>query len=101
MQERAKTFALCQNVSHIERMKKKSFTVRLDHHDVDSLGKVADTYGMEPTQYAAAVLTRFADLKPEFALHALTAIPKEYFRPGPGRPPASATRSDVDVPKLT
>ena len=65
---------------------KKPFTVRLDPSSLDSLEKVASGYGMEPTTYAATVLAKFADLKPEFALDALTAIPKEFFKTRPGRP---------------
>lgn len=73
---------------------KKPFTSRLDATAIDSLGKVAQTYGMEPTAYAAMVLSRFSELKPEFALDALTAIPKEFFKARPGRPPARTTLAD-------
>lgn len=76
---------------------KKAFTVRLEDTALISLGKVANTYGMEPTTYGAAVLSRFADLKPEFALDALASIPKEFFKSRPGRPPASTALAQRDA----
>ena len=69
---------------------KKPVTVRLEETAIDSLTKVAGTYGMEPTAYGAMVLARFSELKPEFALDALTAIPKDFFKSRPGRPAARA-----------
>ncbi len=69
---------------------KRAFSVRMDETDISQLAKVADTYGMEPNAFGAMVLARFASLKPEFALDALTSIPKDFFKARPGRP-ATAT----------
>ena len=67
---------------------KKPFYIRMEEQAVAELTKVAKTYDMEPNAYAAMIVARFADLKPEFALDALTAIPKEFFKPRAGRPAA-------------
>lgn len=80
---------------------KRQFTIRLEESTVERLEKVGEPFGMTSQSYAATIMSRLADLKPEFALHALTAIPKEYFRAGPGRPPASTSRTDANSPQLT
>lgn len=80
---------------------RKPFYTRLDEKVRDDLGDVANGVRLDSQEYAQVALNTLSKLKPEFALHALTSIPKEYFRPGPGRPPASATRADADVAKLT
>lgn len=79
---------------------KRQYTIRLEESTVERLDKIGEPYGMTAQTYGTTIMSRLADLKPEFALHALTAIPKEYFRSGPGRPTTSAARSDVDLPKL-
>jgi hypothetical protein len=91
---------ICRDAFTVIEMK-KPFTVRVEESSLSSLEKVAATYGMEATTYGATIIARFADLKPEFALHALTAIPKEYFRAGPGRPSTAASRTNTDSPQLT
>jgi len=73
---------------------KKPFYIRMNEEAVESLGKVAKTFDMEPNAYAAMVMARFADLKPEFALDALTAIPKDFFKARPGRPPTATGLAD-------
>ena len=61
---------------------------------INDLDKIARTYDMEANAYSAMVLARFADLKPEFALDALTSIPKDFFKSRPGRPTTSASLAD-------
>lgn len=73
-------------------MSKKPFTIQMDQDKLNALEKVAeDVFAMEKTTYAVTVLSRFADLKPEFALDALASIPKEFFKSRPGRPAARPT----------
>jgi hypothetical protein len=84
---------------YIEEMK-KPFYLRMEESSVSELARIAKTYDMEANAYGAMVLARFADLKPEFALHALTAIPKEYFRATVGRPTATTTRTQTDTQKV-
>jgi len=76
---------------------KKPITVRLEESSIDSLEKVANAYGMEPTAYGALILARFSELKPEFALDALTAIPKDFFKSRPGRPTTRAVLVEEPV----
>ena len=77
-------------------MSKKPFTIQMDIEKLRALEKVADdVYAMEKTTYAATILSRFADLKPEFALDALASIPKEFFKSRPGRP---TTRTALPEP---
>lgn len=72
-------------------MSKKPFTIQMDAEKLKSLEKVAeDVFAMEKTTYAVMVLSRFADLKPEFALDALASIPKDFFKARPGRPTTRA-----------
>lgn len=70
---------------------KKNFGIRLEASQLEAFGKVAAGYHMEPTTYASTIISRFADLKPEFALDALASIPKEFFKGKPGRPSAVAS----------
>jgi hypothetical protein len=74
-------------------MSKKPFTIQMDTDKLRALEKLGEPYGMEKTSYAVAVLSRLSDLKPEFALHAITAIPKEFFKSGPGRPAKVETQA--------
>ena len=83
-----------------QEMKKKPFYVRLESNDIEELTKVGKTYGMEAAAYSAVILSRFADLKPEFAMHALTSIPKEFFRAGPGRPTTTPASSQANAQKV-
>lgn len=76
---------------------KKPFSVRMDEEDIKELQKLGETYGMEATQLGAVVLSRWAALKREKALHALTAIPDEYFKPRPGRPASRTATADSDA----
>ena len=67
-------------------MATKPFTVQLDTEVIEALEQVADGSNTRATQYATLVLNTLSKLKPDFALHAITAIPKDYFRARPGRP---------------
>ena len=80
---------------------KRQYTIRLEESTVERLDKIGEPYGMTAQSYGTTIMSRLADLKPEFALHALTAIPKEYFRAGPGRPSTSTSRTNADSPQLT
>jgi hypothetical protein len=66
--------------------KKARLTLFLPHSDIDQFSHVAGGACLTAAKFAAMIVTKFGRLKPEFALEALTSIPKEYFRPGPGRP---------------
>ena len=79
---------------------KKAFYVRLEENTVADLTKISATYHIEPTAYGAMVLAKFSELKPEFALHALTAIPKEYFRTSTGRPTATTARAKTNAQEV-
>jgi hypothetical protein len=72
-------------------MPKKPFTVQLDTKVISNLESVAGGCHLEDTKYATLVLNALSELRPEYALHALTAIPKEYFRAKPGRPPSASS----------
>jgi len=75
--------------------------VRMNIDAINDLDKIARTYDMEANAYGAMVLARFADLKPEFALDALTAIPKDFFKGRPGRPTTGASITAGDKPQAT
>ena len=62
----------------------------------DDFIRVAAGANLEKNQYASLVAARFAELRPEFALHALTAIPKEFFRGKPGRPLGSIAQGPAE-----
>lgn len=79
---------------------KKTFAVTLDTAVIDELVRVSGGAHMHHAAYAAVILSRFADLKTEFALDALTAIPKEFFRGRPGRPAAASRGSVQNEPAL-
>ena len=79
-------------------MANKPFTIQLDAAARDRLATVADAAHLDATKYAAVVLGKFSDLRPEFALDALASIPKDFFRGRPGRPPATAGVSDTNTP---
>jgi hypothetical protein len=76
---------------------KEPFTVRLSSDALDAFAKVAEAAHLDPTQFGAQIIARFGDLKPEFALMALAAIPKEFFKGRPGRPTTSSSRTDGDL----
>ena len=79
---------------------KKTYGVTLDTEVIDNLEKVSTGAHLSHTAFAAMILARFADLKPEFALDALTAIPKEFFKRGPGRPPSAARTPVQNEPAM-
>ena len=72
----------------------KQFTVRLEPEVIDSFNTVAEAAHLKGTAYAAAVIGKLSQLRPEFALHAISSIPQEYFKRGPGRPPSGPIGSD-------
>lgn len=61
-----------------------------------NLEAVAAHNHLDASKYAALIVSKFSDLRPEHGLDALAAIPKEYFRRGPGRPTTSASSAQVD-----
>lgn len=73
------------------------FTVKLTAETRNDLEKVASAYGMRDTEYAKMILGRLSRLKPEFALDALSAIPKEFFRQPVGRPTTAAASARTHV----
>jgi hypothetical protein len=79
-------------------MSTKQFSIQVDEKVISGLEDVCVGAHMRHTAYAGLILARFAELRPEFALDALTAIPKEFFRRGPGRPPSAARGPAVDSP---
>lgn len=76
---------------------KKPFSVRMEEEDIKELQKLGEPYGMEATQLGAVILSRWASLKREKALHALTAIPDEFFKPRAGRPATRTASADSDA----
>lgn len=76
-------------------MAKKPVTLFVDANVLADLETVAcGTHHLDGKKYGALALSRLSQLKPEFALEALTSIPREYFKRGPGRP-SSAPGSSV------
>ena len=75
---------------------KKPFTTRIDTSVRDNFQKVAAAHHMDDTVFAALWISRLSELKPEHALDALTAIPKEFFRGRPGRPPSRTSDPTTD-----
>ena len=69
-------------------MAKKSFNVRVDEEVIARLGEVTSVDHMQASAFGAVLVSKFADLKPGYALRALASIPQEYFKRSPGRPPA-------------
>lgn len=68
-------------------MPKKLVQIILDEKEVHALTLLAGAAGSERlTDYARTWLRHIARLKREYALHAITAIPREYFKGFPGRP---------------
>lgn len=82
-------------------MKVEPFTIQLPKGTREKLETIAGIYGMRDTAYAVTILTRLADLKPEFALRPITDIPVDYFRPRPGRPPSGTRRPDTNADQPT
>jgi len=79
---------------------KKILPVYLDSHSMRELEAVAAEAHLTKNSFAALVLSRFADLKHEAGLHALTAIPKDLFKAPRGRPPSASGRTDPHQPAL-
>ncbi len=71
-------------------MKTKPFTIQMETKALEAFYDVAQVNHLKPQAYAVTALAKLSQLKPEFALDALAAIPKEYFKRGPGRPSATA-----------
>jgi hypothetical protein len=67
----------------------------------DAFAKVADAAHLTPTGFAALLISRYSELKQEFALHALTAIPQELFKARPGRPPKSTIPEERQTASAT
>lgn len=82
-------------------MATKPFTAHLDPEVIANFEKVAEHAHTRATFFAAQLIGRFSELKPEHALDALGSIPKEYFRRGPGRPPATRDAAQRDGAALT
>ncbi|HWA88116.1 MAG TPA: hypothetical protein VG710_17940 [Opitutus sp.] len=76
-------------------MAKKGYNIRVDEEVITNLEGVAEAQHMDASKFAAVVISKFSDLKPEHGLDALASIPKEFFRRGPGRPPSTTHRTDV------
>ncbi|HEX2101667.1 MAG TPA: hypothetical protein VHF69_13425 [Candidatus Synoicihabitans sp.] len=82
-------------------MPKKQEVFFLDPEVLPNLEKVAKYAHMEPKHYGALWLSRLSDLKPEYALDALTAIPKEFFKGRPGRPATGSSRTNRNRDEAT
>jgi hypothetical protein len=82
--------------AEISHMRSKQLNLRMDAEEFENLGKVAEGTSLKPTVYAAMILGRFSDLRPEHALDALASIPKEFFKRGPGRPPATPRAAQIE-----
>ena len=80
--------------------RKHQLNIAIDPSAAASLETVAKHVMIERTRYAALVLQTFSQLKPEHALDALTAIPKQFFKGRPGRPSSTAHSSDANSPAL-
>lgn len=78
-------------------MKKAKITLSIPESALENFTNLAERAHLTPTEYGALVLSRFSDLRPERALAALTAIPDDFFKRGPGRPPAGTVRTDLHV----
>ena len=78
-------------------MKKTQFNFAIAEDVLASFERVAAHDHMDKTDYARLLISRFSNLKPEYALAALTAIPKDYFYSKGGRPTTSASGPDRDI----
>jgi hypothetical protein len=67
-------------------MAKKTLQLLMDERDIQLLENLAGAAGMDRPTYCRTILARFARLKREYALEAITGIPREYFKGLPGRP---------------
>lgn len=70
-------------------MPKIPYTIFIEKEAAESLDAIGDTQHLDGKKYAALIVSKFSDLKPEHGLDALSAIPKDLFRRGPGRPSTS------------
>ena len=77
-------------------MSKKVLSVYMETEAIAAIAKVAEGAHLDGTKYAAMVLGKFSDLRPEHALDAIAAIPKDFFRRGPGRPTAATSGSQIE-----
>lgn len=57
--------------------------------------KVAQAEHMEPTRFAALIISKFSDLKQGHGISALASIPKDNFKLRPGRTPSTASTPDL------
>lgn len=78
-------------------MKKKKLILSVPEEALSNFETIAARAHLTPTEYGALVISRLSDLRPERALSALTAIPDDFFKRGPGRPAASTVRTDLHV----
>ena len=78
-------------------MAKKLLAASLEPDVYADFARVANAAHMASANaFAALILSRFSQLKQEFALHALTSIPQDFFKRPAGRPASAATRPDRD-----
>ncbi len=77
--------------------KSEKLTLSIPEEAYANFVAVAERAHLTPHQYGALVISRLSDLRPERALSALTAIPDDFFKRGPGRPPAGTVRADLHV----
>ncbi len=66
--------------------KKKVLAVYLDEQTIRDFDKVAEAVHLDKNSFGALLISRFAELKLEHGLDAVTSIPREYFKARPGRP---------------
>ena len=68
-------------------MAKRTLQIPLTDKEIQSLTLLAGAAGAKSAmQYAQMWLLHIVRLRREYALHALTAIPRSYFKNCPGRP---------------
>ncbi len=78
-------------------IRKQKLILSVPAEALENFAAIAARAHLTPTEYGALVISRLSDLRPERALSALTAIPDDFFKRGPGRPPAGTVRTDLHV----
>lgn len=74
---------------------KKPLNLSVDRAVYQEFEKIAEAEHMEPSRFAALLISKFSDLKQGHALHALASIPKEHFKLRPGRVSSTASGPDL------
>lgn len=64
---------------------KKTLSLYLEEETLRDFEKLAEACHLDKNSFGALLISRFADLKLEHGLDALTSIPKEYFKARAGR----------------